>query len=431
MKETLESGYNNTNPEHGIYYIQEWGFFRNNALDRLKNSELKTYEQYKDELVQFMRRYAEDKFEFLDEAYRCYKDAISREFTDSSYVLLDEYKLKKFLPCCKVLIITANSIEKAMLHFFIAQKDCKIRRIICGTNAYFIFKWGAYWVAHVQQPQTGSFKDLGLNTTVNEALKYFKPNVILSLGVAFGIDFTTQHIGDVIVSRKIYPYSENKRDEEEIKPDRTQDKTIDNWLDIRFTNVNGFLDGVTYGGVLSGGIVMSSFVEKDRVCTAYSKDDYIVGGEMEGSALFQISNINNIPCAVIKGICDWGVAKNNIFGNKVDEEKFKNSLQAYAMKNVIEKCELLFRDSTIFSTSKTRIDEIEKKNRHLIGINILSNMYILIISLYLINEFHDKFKIYFGIGILGVCLSIIAIFFSCKTFMFKRKNKILDLKFPE
>lgn len=74
---------------------------------------------------------------------------------------------------------------------------------------------------------------MGSNATINEALKHFTPNVIISLGIAFGIDYTTQNIGDVIVSRRILPYNENKRDEDKIKPDRSQDKTIDDWLHVR------------------------------------------------------------------------------------------------------------------------------------------------------------------------------------------------------
>lgn len=395
--------------KHGKYTIQKWDDYLDRVATRMEQNAPDN--RYRNEFISHMRNYEKEHGKELSEAYNCYKNAISCGFIEKWYELIDEKELKCMLTRCKVMVITANPIEKAVLHSCVTSngQNKKIIRIICGTNAYFIFKWGAYWVAHIHQPQTGSYKDLGMNTTVNEALKHFKPNVILSLGVAFGIDFESQNIGDVIVSKKLFPYSENKRDEEFIKPDRSQDKSIDSWLDVRFVNANGFLDGVTYGGVLSGGSVMSSFDEKDKVCNAYTKNDFVVGGEMEGSALFQVSNNCDIPCAVIKGICDWGIAKNDIFpGDPIREETFKDSLQAFAMINVVEKCFPLLNDKTIFSTSKTKsIDEEKKKNKRLFACNLLTNIIVLFFGLGLFSVHRYSIESVFYVGILLIVISII------------------------
>lgn len=396
------------------YTIEKWDTYLYEANCRLKsqyNCNHISDTSYQEGFIEFMHNFARLYCNDLKEAYNCYKAAIEQNYIDECYELVDGNELISTLSRCQVLLITANQIEKAILHYCIHEKEShkKIERIIYNNNAYFIFKWDSYWVAHIHQPQTGSFKDWGLNATVSEALKYFRPNVIFSIGIAFGIDYKTQNIGDVLVSKKLFPYSENKLDEEEIRPDRSQDKFIDDWLDVRFVNANGFLDGVIYGGILSGGSVMSSFNQKDRICTAYSKNDYVIGGEMEGCALFQVSNICNIPCSVIKGICDWGVAKNDIFIEKtagvkhpfveefinlyaelddeIDddivfcEERFKECLQAYAMKKVIEKCAPLFHDRTIFSVSKTKKLEDEKsKNKLLICNNVIVSTVALVLS---------------------------------------------------
>lgn len=394
-----------TIPRRGKYNIQKWDDYLQTAKKR-KNCEDDTWRKYKSDFLTFMRNYANENCEVLQKAYDNYQKAISTEFFDEYYELVDESELQNLLSICKVLVITANPIEKAMLHYCVTQRKEKmrIRRIISETNAYFIFKLGRYWIAHIHQPQTGAFKNLGLNTTLNEALKHFTPNVILSLGVAFGIDYQTQSIGEVIVSRKLYPYSENKRDEDIVKPDRSQDKIIDDWLDVRFVNANGFLDGVTYGGILSGGSVMSSFEEKDRVCLAYSKNDYIVGGEMEGSALFQISHNSGIPGAVIKGICDWGVAKNDIFPNEPErEEIFKDSLQAYAMSQVVEKCYPLFRDGTIFSSSKMKKYELEKyRSKRLLYNSLFWNAVIFIFGMVVWGYFEWRHVLYLTVMLIAV-----------------------------
>lgn len=347
------------------------------------------------------------------------------------YSLKDETELIKELKDCKVLIVTANEIERDILHYKIAGecKEPKITRIIYGNVAYFIFRWGKYKVAHVHQHQMGSNRDLGMRRTLEEVLTVFRPNVIFSMGVAFGIDPTTQNIGDVLVSHKVFPYSENKVRDDLILPDRSQDKVIDNWLDVRFVNTTGFLEGVTYGSILSGGSVLSSDEDKARICRAYSKQDFVVGGEMEGSALFQLCASYDIPCAVIKGICDWGSCKNGIYCDIWESEKedkrpsskealekeahLKKCAQAFAMSQVYEKCNVLFQDPTLFSHPKTRAVDAERKtSKTLMRISMAVNsLILLILSLSYFRFLHmdipvnDHISIYVLIG----ALSLIAI----------------------
>ena len=379
--------------ENGKYTSPKWANFLEEAQNRKAS---KGYEEYKQEFLSFMREYADQHNEELDRHFKDYKTAISQDFFEQHYVLLAEKKLVSVLSRCKVMVLTANPIEKAIFHFMITERtNEKIRRIISGNTAYFVLKWGKYWVAHIHQTETGAHKNLGSNATIYEALKHFTPNVIISLGVAFGIDYRNQNIGDVIVSKRILPYSENKRDEDKVKPDRSQDKTIDDWLHVRLINANGFLDEVLYGDVLTGGSVMSSFSEKDKTCLGYTRTDFIVGGEMEGDALFQYTKNDGIPGVVIKGICDWGVAKNDIFpDNPKDEEKFKDSLQAFAMAEAVEKCDPLFNDKEIFAAPKN-INAIElRKNYRFAKVSlILSQIIILLRGVFLLlhNFLHEEF----------------------------------------
>ena len=74
---------------------------------------------------------------------------------------------------------------------------------------------------------------------------------------------------------------------------------------------------------------------------------------MEGTALFQNASTDGIPGGVIKGICDWGVAKNDIFPDDLTkEEKYKDSLQAFAMACAVAKSTRLFVDPELFSETK-------------------------------------------------------------------------------
>ncbi len=347
------------------YDCNKWGEFLEKAKRRRGVKKTSEYEEYKKKLKKDMKNYADTRKEELNRAWEYYNYAITMKFFNKNYITLNDKHIKDLLSKCKIMVITANKIERTVLHHKIIENGSNIMtRILCESTAYYIFRWGKYWVAHIHQSQTGAGKDMGTSATISDALKFFTPNVIISLGVAFGIDHEAQNIGDVLVSKRLFPYSENKRDEDEIKPDRTQDKTIDDWLHVRLENAIGFLEGVTYGGILSGGSVMSSFEEKDRVCLGYTKPDYIIGGEMEGNAVFQYTKKLGIPGVVIKGICDWGVAKNDIYSdNPIREEKLKDSLQAFAMEQVVEKCNLLFNDKELFSTPKN-IDTNKLNNKY-------------------------------------------------------------------
>ena len=390
--------------QNKMYSPQNWDEFLDKAFAR--QDSVDGYDDYKKRFISSMGNYFDENNEMLTECYSFYETAVSTDFFKNNYSIMDEKNLRGLLSQCKVLVLTANPIEKAIFHYFISQQTHeKIRRILCDNAVYFILKWGKYWVAHVPQIETGAYKDHGANSSLQEALKHFIPNVIFSLGVAFGIDYESQQIGDVIVSKRILPYSENKRDENIIKPDRNQDKTIDNWLHVRFLNTSGFLDGVTYGDVLSGGSVMSSFSEKDRVCLGYSKKEFIVGGEMEGAALFQYAKTYEIPCAVVKGICDWGVAKNDIFDDEQSEKekRFKDGLQAYAMAEVMKKCQPLFVDKTIFDVPKSGNIQILTK-RYTTARNSLIVSVILIILLGCYFSFFTAFdnirNSFMGLGLI-------------------------------
>lgn len=431
--------------QHAEYTERNWSDFLDHASmrhnSRNGDEPQESAEEYAKDLKLAMRQYAKENKDVLDGCLKKYKDGDSQEFFEEHYLSLDSEHLDAMLSTCTIMIITANQIEKAILHFEMAKSNKKIYRIISGQNAYFIFKCGAYWVAHVHQGETGANKDMGANSTICDALVHFTLNIIISLGVAFGIDYTTQQIGDVLVSKRILPYSENKLDEDKLKPDRSQDKTIDGWLHVRLKSAAEFLNGVIYGDILTGGSVLSSFEEKDKICLGYTKADFVIGGEMEGNAVFQTAQRVGIPGVVIKGICDWGVAKNDIFvdmaeesdssneefeGDKVanpeeirkKEENLKKSLQAFAMKKAVEKCSLLLKDKGLFSSPKNEnIEGIKKQNKaakYALGISAISQLIVFMwsfweLSLYMRYNLLEPLSISQIFSIIAFFLSLVFI----------------------
>lgn len=410
------------------YNKKDWAKFLKDA-DNRRNEKNCTYNDYIEDFKTYMRALDIKNELCLETSWDYYTEAKSHEFFNKYYITKEEKYFKRILPICKILVLTANPIERAVLHHKVVDSGSYVMvRSICNKTAFFIFKWGKYWVAHIHQGQTGD-KDLGTSNTINEALKYFTPNVIISLGIAFGIDYFEQDIGNVLVSNKILPYSDNKREEEDkVNPDRTQDKIIDDWLHIRLENAIGFMDGVTYGDILSGGSVMSSCEEKDRVCLGYTKEDYVIGGEMEGNAVFQFTKRIGIPGVVIKGICDFGIVKNGIYEeDPVKDKKLKESLQAFAMMKTVEKSKPLFYDEALFSSPKfPDSSELLNKYYNCLVFSFLSQFLIVLSGMYITIE---TGSLYIGIicFIIPVVLLLYAIVkngwnFVCKLF-FKIKYR--------
>ena len=360
------------------YDKNDWTVFLKGARER-RETDNYSYKDYENKFKEYIRDQisTEENANTLKKSRLYYRDAIAGDYFNENYVSLEDKYIKRILPICKLLIITANPIERAVLHHKVTDSgSCVLIRSICNTTAFYVFKWGKYWVVHIHQGDTGAEKDLGTSIAINEALKYFTPNVIISLGVAFGIDYNIQHIGNVLVSRRLFPYSDNKRDEDKVKPARSQDKTIDDWLHVRLQNTIGFMDDVTYGDILSGGSVMSSCEEKDRICAGYTEEDFIIGGEMEGNAVFQCTKRMGIPGVVIKGICDFGIIKNGLSEGGPDaEEVIKESLQAFAMMQAVDKCNPLVNDIVLFSSPK------QSDNKKLL------NKYHACIILFIISQF--------------------------------------------
>lgn len=356
------------------------------------NEENVAESEYIDDIRKKMREFTSNNLDNLNISFEQFAFANTFHFFEENYILINSNDIYNELTRCQILILTANNVEKVILHTNILNESReKIKRIIRDNSVYYIFKWGKYWICHVHQTETGA-KDLGAGVALREAIKYFHPNVIFSLGVSFGIDHKNQNIGDVIVSHRILPYDNNKLDNDKLKPDRSQDKTIDKWLNVRLINSNMFIDSVTYGDVLSGGSVLSSYTEKKKICSGYTTSDYIIGGEMEGNSIFQFTNTEGIPSVVIKGICDWGVIKNSLLSEDFkngfreeqleimeSEETYKTALQAYAMNCVCEKVAILLRDSQLFAVPKEYTEQkyIRQHKKDLACLRILS-IYILV-----------------------------------------------------
>ena len=150
---------------HNIYTPNKWKEYLNALINDDEGEEI-----HLNEIREKMIGFASDNMEELTQSFIQYYRANEFEFFEESYILMNPDDIYKELSKCQILVLTANKVEKAILHtnILFGTRE-KIKRIIRENSIYYIFKWGRYWICHVHQTETGA-KDLGASVALREAV---------------------------------------------------------------------------------------------------------------------------------------------------------------------------------------------------------------------------------------------------------------------
>lgn len=290
--------------------------------------------------------------------------------------------LQEKLESSPILIITANQVEANMMVRLLSDESCEHeyndRMLLTITDDGCKFHFGSIAnnrIVHIQPSGMSSFTRNGSFSAIESILKRYKPKLVISLGVAFGKDATKQNLGDVLVSKQLFPYdASNKYSDGKIKLNgslyETDSRLMCGWMDLlkykEFPEKTGTKAFNWHcGTVLSGGSVVDEVEQKVKLLEAaeHRGIEDVVGGEMEGSGVYLACDKEKIPCVVIKGICDWGVNKNawdNVLKGEDSSanETVKDCVQAMAFTNAFSalKC-LLKYDNTFISEDGSAKDE--------------------------------------------------------------------------
>ena len=315
---------------------------------------------------------------------------------------------------CTVLILTANEVEQNIVTAKLYNEvNASVNNGTKLSERYengCVYQFASIWninIVHMHPNSTASNTSGGSANAVRSALEKFRPKLVISLGVAFGIDPINQSLGDVLLSSAIIPYDVFNKDTNGKIKLRPNDKYITHealnaWnvlmrtlkfsLEKQESGRRSLIDKEIsfrwqYGTMLSGGSVLSN-ERKKRALLRAAKDigeDAVIGGEMEGVGVYSECKKPDIPCIVIKGICDWGAEKNSwqeaidllklsdpkngIFSSRKDSDMnktIKDCVQAYAAEQATEALFRLLRFDSNFldsysPTTKNSIQRIYKR----------------------------------------------------------------------
>jgi len=351
-------------------------------------------------ILQQLCKFYENSREWILE-YKDYAKKFSTEMVERKLSIID---LNDSLSDCTVLILTANSVEQNILTRKLYQEVNANKATANEEKLVEIYADGCIYqfayiqnikIVHMHPNSTSSFTLGGSANAVRSALERFRPKLVVSLGVAFGIEPEKQQLGDVILSGNVIPYDVFNKDTDGVIRLRNDDKfftheALNAW-NVLTRNSNFSLEEKIkrcslinrelnfkwqYGTVLSGGSVLSNENKKQALlrATIMNGEDKVIGGEMEGTGVYFECKKPDIPCIVIKGICDWGAEKNSwkTAINIVEESKrraskeelktitndlVKDCVQAYAMDNATEAFFRLLRFDSSFLDNYSKTSE--------------------------------------------------------------------------
>lgn len=338
---------------HADYSVEKEyadGLAKNTAAQKSQNA--------KDNILKF---YSGNKV-ICDKAYQYYKEYetnISKFVKEPIHLTADEFLQR--LKDKKMLVLTANPIELGVLVRWLSEKNgSPLETYMVGGYAYNIYNGvnnnstapKEYSIIHVNPGMTG---DDSTRRVINSTCKMFQPESIVSLGICYGFDYEKYCIGHVFLSESLTVFRVNFRDSEgdtiKLEPETEFDKQPAYKLvrsireRIMYIMAQNFLSDdeepvyakMRLGKFLSTNSLMSNKNAKRTLVEQYCITKPVpLGGEMEGPGILKSDIVQEKDYSnwlVVKSICDWGEAKNELDPDKEKSEQIKDSLQAFAMTN--------------------------------------------------------------------------------------------------
>ncbi len=227
-----------------------------------------------------------------------------------------------------VVLVTVNEHETRAVHdAFLAATGHEAKPVSLGCRSYHdLGKIGATTVYHAIS-EMGSGGSGGMQQTVEKAISNLEPGAVIAVGIAFGVNEEDQLIGDILVSKLLRLYEQQRIGKKGkitprgASPDASP-RLMSHFRSFQQTKWAGAK--VRFGVVLSGEKLIDNIDFRDSLVKIEAE---AVGGEMEGAGLYVSSYDGKVDWIVIKAICDWAD------GNKGVE---KEERQKLAAKNAAE-----------------------------------------------------------------------------------------------
>ena len=147
--------------------------------------------------------------------------------------------------------------------------------------------------------------------TVEQACEDWDPQLIIGVGIAYGVDEEEQFVGDVLVSEATVESAENVRPDGEWYPRSRHISAPDECLvkmlgrNQQARNQGRPWPTLHFGTFLCANQKISNTVYRNKKVEVY-RGFGIIGGDMESAGIASASKRHGVPWLIVKAISDWG-----------------------------------------------------------------------------------------------------------------------------
>ena len=209
-----------------------------------------------------------------------------------------------------LLLVTATTTEsKAVLAAFEAATQRKPKPSSKGRLAYHELGDVNGLSVFLVQSEMASGTLGGSQQTVQKGIEAISPLAVIMVGIAFGMDDSKQSIGDVLISKHLRPYELQKIGTRGKTGDRVTQRgnkvEASTSLVSRFHAAHLHWDEkkakIEFGVVLSGEKLVDNIDFRDKLKAI---EPEAIGGEMEGTGLYNSCKDAKVDWLLVKAICD-------------------------------------------------------------------------------------------------------------------------------
>ncbi len=211
-----------------------------------------------------------------------------------------------------VLIVTVTKVEsRAVLDIF---KDATGQPAIprqIGDRMYHDLGIISDARTYMVQSEMGAGGLGASQQTVQKGIETLSPSAVIMVGIAFGVNPEKHSVGDILVSKQLMLYEQQRVSSEEgrlrIIP-RGDRPHASPWLFNRFQTADLYWDEtkVRFGLILSGEKLVDNFDFREQLLELESE---AIGGEMEGAGLYVACQDKKADWILVKAVCDWADGK--------------------------------------------------------------------------------------------------------------------------
>ena len=248
------------------------------------------------------------------------------------------------------LLLTFNDHETRKLWAEFGTTRQEVSR--GGETYYELGEVGGFRVIHLHSRQGPQEAQL----SAAQAISHWDPELLLAVGIAFGVNEKKQHIGDVLVSTDVLDYEPARVEPDGTFTRRGKPRETSRELSDRVKNLDLQRGGqpgwptIHMGTIVSGAKLVDNEEYRDTL-TALQGD--VIGGEMEGAGILAACAGNDVDMTVVKAICDWGTEKNN--PSKEEDQKKAARNAAIVAHAILEQGHLTRRSAE----ERRRLRELE------------------------------------------------------------------------